>query len=755
MIRRIDKIKGLGIFRDYQADTNLPSFERYNLIYGWNGCGKTSLSRLFTALEKGNLEGFPDLEYQLITEGGVVKQQQPYTRNVKVFNQEYISENSPSLENPSAETKHIFILGKEDKDLATQIEKEAAEKVCLNELLTRDDKKAGVISLNTQKDQSEKSKGKLFTDIARTIASSKGRAFRDYNKINALKVYSTLKQKEELSQDDLEKCQSMIEQKILEKIDAINLPSLQSNNNGVIEDVGVADQITILVSETKSLLAQTVQQNAIKRLTENSDIAEWVAIGIEVHKSHSSKICEYCNQPIPEKRAEELAGHFNDAHKTIIKSIEEITAKLREVYYVISHLKLTDRSNLYEPYKDKYEECHKGVDDARQTVLDEITELGSRLNEKKVKTHKSVNLDSDIDINLLVERISLLNEVLDQHNQMTDNFEITINTSKEKLERHFVSTIYDEAQGLDNELVNIDKQITLTNERIEELSLSISNAEAKIRNTKIACEKLNKYLEQFLGRAEITFEDSENGYLIRRCGKSATNLSEGEKTAIAFVYFIISLESKDFKLDEGIVLVDDPVSSFDSNCLFQAFAFLKNSLAEAHQLFIVTHNFEFLRLLMNWLNHDRRANNNKCYLMINNRSEADERCAFICKLDKLLQEHESEYHYLFKIIKTFESDGSIESAYNIPNIARKVLETFLMFRVPNGKSTYEKLQSITFDENKKTAIYKFTNDQSHITGKGFDPSLVPEAQKNVKYLLQMIEDVFPDHYRILTESLTT
>jgi hypothetical protein len=39
-----------------------------------------------------------------------------------------------------------------------------------------------------------------------------------------------------------------------------------------------------------------------------------------------------------------------------------------------------------------------------------------------------------------------------------------------------------------------------------------------------------------------------------------------------------------------------------------------------------------------------------------------------------------------------------------------------MFRVPNGKSTYQKLTTLNFDETKKTAIYKFTNDQSHITG---------------------------------------
>ena len=57
-------------------------------------------------------------------------------------------------------------------------------------------------------------------------------------------------------------------------------------------------------------------------------------------------------------------------------------------------------------------------------------------------------------------------------------------------------------------------------------------------------------------------------------------------------------------------------------------------------------------------------------------------------------------------------------------------------------------------EGEKTAIYKFTNDQSHITGDGFDPSLVPEAQKSVKYLLEMMKAVFPEHYQILEEQFS-
>jgi hypothetical protein len=75
------------------------------------------------------------------------------------------------------------------------------------------------------------------------------------------------------------------------------------------------------------------------------------------------------------------------------------------------------------------------------------------------------------------------------------------------------------------------------------------------------------------------------------------------------------------------------------------------------------------------------------------------------------------------------------------------LETFLDFHVPGTAKLYTKLNSLDFDENKRTAVYKFTNDLSHRTGQGFEPGLVDESQKNTKYLLEMIEYVAPKHYR--------
>ena len=49
--------------------------------------------------------------------------------------------------------------------------------------------------------------------------------------------------------------------------------------------------------------------------------------------------------------------------------------------------------------------------------------------------------------------------------------------------------------------------------------------------------------------------------------------------------------------------------------------------------------------------------------------------------------------------------------YNMPNVARRLLESFLSFRMPGEEKDdlYSKLERSSFDCSKKTAIYRFVN----------------------------------------------
>jgi len=47
MITKISKLKDFGIFHDFSWERKLPEFKKFNLIYGWNRSGKTTISRVF------------------------------------------------------------------------------------------------------------------------------------------------------------------------------------------------------------------------------------------------------------------------------------------------------------------------------------------------------------------------------------------------------------------------------------------------------------------------------------------------------------------------------------------------------------------------------------------------------------------------------------------------------------------------------------------------------------------------------------
>ena len=63
-VTRIAKIKDQRVFRDFSWPDSLIDFGQFNLIYGWNGTGKTTLSNLFRSMEThSSIEG--DVEFDL------------------------------------------------------------------------------------------------------------------------------------------------------------------------------------------------------------------------------------------------------------------------------------------------------------------------------------------------------------------------------------------------------------------------------------------------------------------------------------------------------------------------------------------------------------------------------------------------------------------------------------------------------------------------------------------------------------------
>jgi len=177
MIKKINKIKNLGlVFSDYAwnynlSDYQLPEFHRYNLIYGWTGSGKTTLSKLFSVIEDGDVKSIPDFEYEVEDdEGNKYKQEEPFNKKIRVFNQDYIENNLKTQEGKAKTITLIF--GDVNKEIVEQIE--ADEK----KLETKDGE---IKKANEQLEAKNKEKNKTFTEIAKTIyVAITGGAIRNY-----------------------------------------------------------------------------------------------------------------------------------------------------------------------------------------------------------------------------------------------------------------------------------------------------------------------------------------------------------------------------------------------------------------------------------------------------------------------------------------------------------------------------------------------------------------------------------------------
>lgn len=745
MIRKIDYIQNLGVFSDFKWPKSLNEFERFNLIYGLNGSGKTTLSRFFDDLSNAKSAGFPDLKYKVSEDGAAYKTGDNFPRNIRVFNSEYVRNNIGELE---GELNPIFIIGEENKSLADQVRKDEADRLILVEEISR---------LLAEEGSKQKLRNKKFTEAAREIGdTATGASKRTYRKPDAEKAFENIQSTASVSSDDFAAAISAIKQQPRPLVSEISL-QLQSRTSGSLpEEFG--ESLKRLEGEIRGLVEMSANSNAIEKLTLNKELSSWVESGLSLHTENEQKVCQFCLQPIPTARWSDLVEHFNQSDLELKFSIVETMALVDELLENATNMEIAKSTELYSDFRADYQESLAELEKHKFALLEHLKMLRKVLGEKLTRRTESYSREfGSFQTEVLGESVDSANRIVRACNKDTSDFEARQNKLWDTIQNSVLHRIRDDIQELDAELASIRSQLnTCRNGDLEQskiglddLTERISENRLRIANAHQAAEALTSNLKVFLGRSELKFRAEGEGYRIERAGRPATNLSEGEKTAITFLYFVVGLKDQDFDIDEGVVVIDDPISSLDSSSVYQAFSFLKNSVQDSHQIFLFTHNFDFLKLLITWFQRIPKREGKKSYYMLqSDLDDARVRQTRLTPLDRVLLENKNEFAYLYKILRSFTSDGTIQNSYHIPNVARKVLEVFLD-QHSHGNGLYQKLENLEFDEQKKTALYKFSNDLSHPTLSGIDPSLVGETQKNVRHVIEMIREVAPAHHSAL------
>jgi len=731
MIKRIKKIDNFHVFKNFSWPSNLPDFKKFNLIYGWNGSGKTTLANLFRQIEdRAVIDDCGNFEFD--TASGMINESNlsGCSLQIKVFNQDFIKEN---VFTKTGEVSPIFFIGKEG--ISKQKEIDDLKK----SLITLD----GEESVSSRKLKAAETKLEKFcTDKAKNIRdflrSGGDNQYNNYNKSKFKPKCKSLSKdefkKHILTESEFDGLKKKIESNPKEKLVKIYF------------DYG---EVSKIITQTQSVLSKTITATIIGRFKEDDELNKWADQGFKLLKENKTNICPFCDQKIPEDFKIKLEQHFNDDYEKFSSEIESLIFQVKMVKEK-TKVSLPHQKEFYSEFSDDYEILRSTLERNLfefSHVLGEILEI---LENKKNNPFKSIEYQQIYAYTDTGKIIESINNLIDKHNQITINFLDDIEKSRINIENHLIAECLDDYLELEKKIPPLFENLERLSKEIEQNKERITKLESEVVGHRKPAEEINRDLHSYLGRKEIKFKVQENGYLITRNGVVAEALSEGEKTAISFIYFLKSLKDKDFDITHGIIVIDDPISSLDSNSLFNAFGFMKNRTKEASQIFVLTHNFSFFKEVKNWW---KRENAITSYYMITTTMEQNDRVARLVPLDNLLKKYNSEYHYLFKLVYNQAKNNAddFENYYLLPNISRRLLEAFLAFRVPSlTGNLYQQLNKIKFDGEKKVRIYRYINENSHgghIRNDFHDDlSFLAETREVLKDILKLIETEDEKHF---------
>ena len=95
--------------------------------------------------------------------------------------------------------------------------------------------------------------------------------------------------------------------------------------------------------------------------------------------------------------------------------------------------------------------------------------------------------------------------------------------------------------------------------------------------------------------------------------------------------------------------------------------------------------------------------------------------------------------------------ANLSQFYSMPNIARRLIETFLAYRFPDcSGELFNRFERVEFDAGKKTRILRLLNTYSHsggISEPEHDPSLLSETREVMKSVMDMMQALDGEHYQ--------
>ena len=741
MINSIQKIKNLGCYEEFLFDGNLlKPFNKINILFGNNGSGKTTLSNTFFLLSKycknkndlftELINSDTEIEIEIDEKKIKTKDLQAINLDLYVFNSKFVADHVFNGTNAN-----IASFSNEVKLTTPEIEKIDSK-------------------LNSYKQKHER-----LSLWKTSIQNKLDLIFKKYNdqfqanisgaRLTGVKPIITDKYEGNIQflQDELQELYKKYEKKNNEEIIIEKLRGFKQrveNIKFVQIDFHDLNRViaTMPINEVKESLAKRIDltENSVKDL-KREEILDWFKKGgnlLLASREHFS-YCPLCNTNLSDvindvindfqqyfsKQVVLIYDTLDVAANTLKASIEQDILKEVETSTrdIVNSL-YVDFSIVVEPFafesgfKQQFKKSllkvleileskrrrpeiqmkiETGTIDTillfNQKVKDFIEDVLSKIKcyEEELKVVKIENLVKDIKSKIKLICVLDLNQ--------SENLVVA---SRKKANSDIALQVEKMLKSLN--------QFILDAEGMRSSEISKLNAESKY---------INLYLRIFgITNFEITsVKNKEHDNIIityTKTGRKKTkldhSLSEGEKTALAFAYFISKLRAE--KIDSGnksfqesIIVIDDPISSLDDNRVYQtanlidSFLFhngtdSQNNPLNGHprQLFILSHNLPFIKYLHNALksNDILSASINEYYISYSK--------PILRKLPSGLKNFTNTYILKLREIIDFKEgrlDYEIVKNY-LPNYIRIVLETFLAFKLALVNDSHNRLPGLLF-----------------------------------------------------------
>lgn len=342
----------------------------------------------------------------------------------------------------------------------------------------------------------------------------------------------------------------------------------------------------------------------------------------------------------------------------------------------------------------------------------------------------------------------LINNINNERNQLCNEiWKYIYNELQDDIESYNKSI-----QGIDKAKENIAKSKRGGEDEISKLRKEINLKESEITSIVHTVNEINKVLKLFGFNNFKIAEAEEKGYykIIRPNGEDVNEtLSEGEYTFITFLYFYQlvkgSLEKTGI-INDKVVVIDDPISSLDSNVLFIVSNLVKEIIKDCNngkngikQIFILTHNVYFHKEIT--FKGNRESNTKKESFWV------------VRKLNGIssIKDYsnnpiQTTYELLWRELHNPEE---INTA-TIFNTMRRILEYY--FNILGGKKYEECIDKFEGEEKLICkSLISWINDGSHFIG---DDLEIPVNQDEIQKYLNVFKLIFEkmgqiDHYNMM------